>query len=156
MLEGKAADDIGPPGLTLAEVITITEDIGPPRFVDMVAVEGETEDMGPPGCTKADREETQMRRGTPYKVVDVSVLKTMGAAHVGDETQPSPYPDESIVFVHVAEVQLLKGRGRPRGTIVCSLVAGTAGVVIVILSAWIVLTLHLKTRKQKEETEKQI
>lgn len=131
VLKGRVADDIGPPGLTLVEVVTVTEDIGPPGFVDIGVVEGEAEDMGPPGCTEPDGEETQIRRGTPYKCVEVSVLKTMGAAHLGDGTHPSPYPDELIVFVHDPEVGVLKGRGGPRETMMWSVAVGTPGVVIV-------------------------
>lgn len=72
-----------------------------------------------------------MRSGTPYKSVVVSVLKTSGAAHVGDETHPYPYSEELMVLVHDS---VDKGRGGPKETIMCGVVVGTPGVVILTLS----------------------
>lgn len=78
VVEGLAADDIGPPGFTLVDVAldmrppglvevddtAVAEDIKPPGLLEDIVVEGEADDRGPPGCTDPVGE-MQMRRGTP-------------------------------------------------------------------------------------------
>jgi hypothetical protein len=86
--------------------------------------------------------------------VAVSVLKTKGDAHVGDETHPYPYPNELTVFVHDSVFCIVVcGPGGPRETIMWGVEVGTPGVVILIFHLAESSLLDLKMGMRKEEME---